>query len=57
MFVEPNIAFALIVHWKRGLNFVPAKVGLVHTTDNGAHWFHVTCSTVPTLATSTSATC
>jgi photosystem II stability/assembly factor-like uncharacterized protein len=41
MFVEPNIAFALIVHWKRGLNFAPAKVGLVRTTDNGAHWFHV----------------
>jgi hypothetical protein len=41
MFVEANVAFALIVHWERGLNFVPAKVGLVRTTDNGAHWFHV----------------
>ena len=41
VFVEPNIAFALLVHWKRGLTFDPAKVGLVRTTDRGAHWTHI----------------
>lgn len=41
VFVEPNIAFASIVHWKRGLSFAPSHVGLVRTTDDGAHWFHV----------------
>ena len=41
LFTEPNIAFALIVHWKRGLSFRPAHVGLVRTTDDGAHWFPV----------------
>lgn len=41
VFVEPNIAFALIVHWKRGLRFAPSYVGLVRTTDDGAHWVHV----------------
>ena len=41
VFVEPNIAFALIVHWKRGLTFAPSHVGLVRTTDHGAHWLHV----------------
>jgi photosystem II stability/assembly factor-like uncharacterized protein len=41
VFVEPNLAFALIVHWKRGLSFAPANVGLVRTTDDGARWVHV----------------
>ena len=41
VFVEPNVAFALIVHWKQEPTFAPANVGLVRTTDNGAHWLHV----------------
>lgn len=41
VFVEPSIAFALIVHWKRGLTFRASHVGLVRTTDDGAHWSHV----------------
>jgi len=40
-FVEPNIALALVVHWQRGTSYAPAKVGLLHTTDNGTHWRHV----------------
>ena len=41
VFVAPETAFALIVHWKRGLSFAPAHVGLVRTTDRGARWSHV----------------
>ena len=40
-FVEPETAFALIVHWRRGTSFEPYKVGLLRTTDNGIHWRHV----------------
>lgn len=41
VFVELNIALALLVHWKRGASHAPAHVGLLHTSDNGTHWRHV----------------
>ncbi|MBI3855453.1 MAG: exo-alpha-sialidase [Planctomycetes bacterium] len=40
-FAEPNLAYALIVQWKKGLTFAPAHVGLVRTTDQGAHWSYL----------------
>lgn len=41
VFLEPSIAFALIVHWKSGLSFTPFQVELVRTVDDGAHWSSV----------------
>ena len=40
-FVDPDRAFALVVHWRCGTSFAPTHVGLLGTTDGGSHWRHV----------------
>ncbi len=40
-FVEPDVALAMVVHWKHGTSLAAAHVGLLRTTDNGALWRHI----------------
>lgn len=37
-FIEPDVALALVVHWKRRITFDPVHVGLFRTTDHESHW-------------------